>query len=616
MTDTILRTLRYKIQQYVTAEKDFRAVAMQLFNEHFNREADGRLRPQQLAVGLKNLDIPIADGDVGRLMQVLDQDADGYLSDAEFMSAIGSGVATTKHAAAAKKKATPVKHVPPASPGHGPAESPAQGKLVEPTRHRYPRSLVISDSNNALASKVFDLLDANGDGRLDATDFAVVDSVGMTDMEREFHGIHAAQCGLCARLPCHCRCCVATPFDRCYAQAPVRCRTDTRYACAVAIRPVPAKNGMDVIEFRNRCARYVTDSARHPASSNELGAPKFPASLGPQTLNLQMCTMVDVMRILEARMNAELEIFLRHWEACLENSTGRSVAQLHLDRQTTVPMMKAVYNGLDALGDNDGVLSKSDGDAVWQYLIAQKIVEDNDYVVSLNFEQFRLALVKRVLDSATIAASDVVHLRTGQDVANFLEQKIDAEVKKILEQVGTSIVQYTGAELKANALDIDGLGTLSHSIVLTKDTFDAAKQVFDSLDVDQDGKLDRDDFGDAGTNPLLARLGDQIMELDTNQDGVVRCAYVRLSDTLCTTALTFTFVGLQVTLAEFCTGVGRTALRPATWSPADGCAGEITTLGSFVSYFQAFVSREAYQLLEQVYNESAAGRAYGAAEAK
>ena len=234
---------------------------------------------------------------------------------------------------------------------------------------------------------------------------------------------------------------------------------------------------MDVVEFRNRCARYVTDSARHSVGSEGLGAPKFPASLGPQTIHLQMCTIVDLMRILEARMNAELEIFLRRWEACLETSTGKSVAQLHLDSKTTMPMMQAVYNALDAFGDNDGVLSKSDGDNVWQFLIAHKIVEDNDYVLSLNIEQFRLALVKRVLDSATITATDVSHLETGRDVATFLETQIDAEVKKILESIATKIAAETGTALTADPHARPELGTLSHSVVLSKDTFDAAKQV-------------------------------------------------------------------------------------------------------------------------------------------
>ena len=64
--------------------------------------------------------------------------------------------------------------------------------------------------------------------------------------------------------------------------------------------------------------------------------------------------------------------------------------------------------------------------------------------------------------------------------------------------------------------------------------------MFDTLDVDQDGKLDRDDFGDAGTNPLLAKLGDHIMSLDKNQDGVVRCTHSRCCRTLCTAALTVT----------------------------------------------------------------------------
>ena len=190
-----------------------------------------------------------------------------------------------------------------------------------------------------------------------------------------------------------------------------------------------------------------------------------------------MCTIVDLMRILEARMNAELEIFLRRWEACLETSTGKSVAQLHLDSKTTVPMMQAVYNALDAFGDNDGVLSKSDGDNVWQFLIVEQIVEDNDYVLSLNIEQFRLALVKRVLDSATITATDVSDLETGLDVATFLQTQIDAEVKKILESIATKIAAETGTALTADPHARPELGTLSHSVVLSKDTFDAAKQV-------------------------------------------------------------------------------------------------------------------------------------------
>ena len=74
--------------------------------------------------------------------------------------------------------------------------------------------------------------------------------------------------------------------------------------------------------------------------------------------------------------------------------------------------------------------------------------------------------------------------------------------------------------------------TLSHSVVLTDDGFAAAKQVFDALDTDKDGNLDRSDFGHVGdvarsggvpgSNPMLAKLGDQIMALDTNADGVVR----------------------------------------------------------------------------------------------
>ena len=188
-----------------------------MFREHFNLDADGLLGPKHLAVGLKNLDIPIAADDVGRLMQVLDVDADEKLSQSEFMSAIGAGVAVKKPVAAAAKpnpfpkpaQHTPVKHVPPASPGHAPADSPAQGKLAEPTRHRHPRALLISDSNNELASMLFDLLDANGDGRLDATDLSVFDGFDMTDMERKFHGMHAMRCALCDRLPRHFRCCIA-----------------------------------------------------------------------------------------------------------------------------------------------------------------------------------------------------------------------------------------------------------------------------------------------------------------------------------------------------------------------------------------------------------------------
>eukprot|EP01043_Picozoa_sp_COSAG02_P042405 COSAG02_NODE_3604_length_6492_cov_3.323166_5_plen_266_part_00 len=235
-------------------------------------------------------------------------------------------------------------------------------------------------------------------------------------------------------------------------------------------------------------------------------------------------------------MNAELEVFLRCWQSSLEASSGKSVVQLHLDTMTTMPMLLRVYNALDVMGDGDGILSRSDGDEVWNFLQTQNIVADSEYVLSLTIEQFRLALVNRVIGSTVITPTEVVLLATGQDVANFIQKRIDAEVMLTLEKLAAAIsvhggdcpplasvapFQHPHDRSKQNPM------TLSHSVVLTDEGFAAAKQVFDALDTDQDGNLDRSDFGhvndgEEGTNPSLAKLGDQIMALDTDADGVVR----------------------------------------------------------------------------------------------
>ena len=323
------------------------------------------------------------------------------------------------------------------------------------------------------------------------------------------------------------------------------------FACAVAIRPLPQKNGMNEIEFRNRCARYVTDSARFSTGA-EQGQLMFPASIGPQTINLQYATIVDIMAILEERMNAELQAFLRLWLSALEASSGKSVVDLHLDKMTTMPMLLRVYNALDDMGDGDGILSSNDG-LVWQFLQHEKIVADGTYVLSLTVEQFRLALVKSVIVSTGIRPSDIDHLTTGRDVAHFVQNRINEEVKAKLHRLAAEISEAGGdcpplasVAPGSHSNDLSNKkgqfpGTLSRSVVLTDQVFGAARQVFDCLDVDENGNLGRDDFGDEQSNPALAKLGAQIMALDENGDGVVRsfnCGCHTHSSSLASDALT------------------------------------------------------------------------------
>lgn len=193
----ILDKLRFVIQKEVQKQKkankdvDSRDVATQLFLNHFkvSDTTDGLLRQENLATGLKNLGIPIADGDISRLMQVLDTDADATLSQEEFVSATLRGIAPKAPAnvpanvPASPGPAAPIQH---GTPNKAPPTPGAM--LAVPTSQRHPRSLVISPENVALADSLFDLLDTNSDGRLDRKDFVDTTNFNMTDMEKQFHG--------------------------------------------------------------------------------------------------------------------------------------------------------------------------------------------------------------------------------------------------------------------------------------------------------------------------------------------------------------------------------------------------------------------------------------------
>ena len=185
----ILAKLRVTIQKYVNASEDFKTVAMKMFREHFRLDPDGRLAPENLEAGLKALDIPVADGDVMRLMQVLDCNIDDKLSFEEFERAIGTGSAHDPGRQAAPP--TPGRQAAPPTPGGempptpGPADIDAQRDV--PASRYHPRALAISADNKELAKTVFNLLDTNGDGRLDATDLIASTSYATSDMEL-FHG--------------------------------------------------------------------------------------------------------------------------------------------------------------------------------------------------------------------------------------------------------------------------------------------------------------------------------------------------------------------------------------------------------------------------------------------
>eukprot|EP01043_Picozoa_sp_COSAG02_P042403 COSAG02_NODE_3604_length_6492_cov_3.323166_3_plen_212_part_00 len=210
----ILAKLRFKIQNHVNPNQDFSTVTMKMFQQHFNLDPDGLLRPQNLAAGLKNLEIPIDDGDTSRMMQVLDHDNDEKLSQDEFMSAIIHGRVSRVSSVPASPGASgpvqvpvqvaPIMHntpggtpggIPATTPGSEVPPTPGSGAMsIEPrpdvpASQYHPRALVISPDNVQLANIVFDLLDTNSDGRLDGTDLIVSTSYNMTDMEKEFHGI-------------------------------------------------------------------------------------------------------------------------------------------------------------------------------------------------------------------------------------------------------------------------------------------------------------------------------------------------------------------------------------------------------------------------------------------
>jgi Ca2+-binding EF-hand superfamily protein len=183
----ILAKLRVTIQKYVNASEDFKTVAMKMFREHFRLDPDGRLAPENLEAGLKALDIPVADGDVMRLMQVLDCNIDEKLSFEEFERAIGTGSARDPGRQAAPP--TPGRQAAPPTPGGEmpPTPGPADAQRDVPASRYHPRALAISADNKELAKTVFNLLDTNGDGRLDATDLIASTSYATSDMEL-FHG--------------------------------------------------------------------------------------------------------------------------------------------------------------------------------------------------------------------------------------------------------------------------------------------------------------------------------------------------------------------------------------------------------------------------------------------
>ena len=66
-----------------------------------------------------------------------------------------------------------------------------------------------------------------------------------------------------------------------------------------------------------------------------------------------------------------------------------------------------------------------------------------------------------------------------------------------------------------------------------------------------------------------------------------------------------------MSFAEFCEGVCKETLHLATWSPTESsayCAGA-DSLESFTYAFQAYMSREAYELLLKIHNQASAAHA-------
>jgi hypothetical protein len=204
----------------------------------------------------------------------------------------------------------------------------------------YGPALTVSEENHALGSSVFDMLDKDRNERLDATDFVLAGTV-----DREV-------------------------FHR-------------------ACRPVP-QGGLDFHEFLRRCARF------NCGETLPNGAVRLPASLGPQSLNLQGVPISQLLILAEQRMNDELHAFFSQWRRALEQTSGVAVAVVQIAPENMV-MMCRVYNRLDvSLGDGDGILSAND--ACWP-ILAQSGFVASTAQTSLSFDQFREALVKRALEN-------------------------------------------------------------------------------------------------------------------------------------------------------------------------------------------------------------------------
>ena len=70
-----------------------------------------------------------------------------------------------------------------------------------------------------------------------------------------------------------------------------------------------------------------------------------------------------------------------------------------------------------------------------------------------------------------------------------------------------------------------------------------------------------------------------------------------------------------MSFAEFCQGIGRHTLYSSTWSSLDCGVGDSSTLGSFAYAFDAYISREAFEVLKEIYNAGAVAHTAAAAVA-
>jgi hypothetical protein len=370
--------------------------------------------------------------------------------------------------------------------------------------------------------------------------------------------------------------------------------------------------GIDRAEFLLRCARYVTNNVRYPSPGaggdheRPGGAPVFPASRGPQTLNLQNCTISAVVSLMEARMNEELDTFLRTWKTCIELNSGHCMAkQVHL-QDATVILLTRVYNALDkSFGDGDGILSRNDHS--WKLLLEKQFVDGSGFSTTFTLQQFRFALVDVAL-RAPFAFSQIATFVSVNGAIQHLEAALDREVTRLLLDLAVTI-QGNGGECPT--LDVvspgccpldkkpahaevcpDGhpragrLPSIAHSIAFSTRLLVELEALFDELDTDHDRLLGAHDFAH---NPLMMQLWEQLKVLDTDQDG-------------------------NISLEEFKTGVGNRVLSAHSlhFEESEFAAG--LTLGVFAHTLGGRMDRIAYAIACELWKAS--GKSDGAAVSK